>query len=109
MKRARSAVILLLLTHPLLAAAAPGMSQKTVPPKTAPPKTTAPSTGGATAAAPTLDLDGLSTRLKQTKAIGLMTKLSLKNQVDDLMDKFRRHYSGKSTPTCRIYAARTIC
>jgi hypothetical protein len=49
--------------------------------------------------APTLDLEALKTRLKQTKAIGLMTKLSLKNQVDDLLDEFRKHHSGNPTPT----------
>jgi hypothetical protein len=49
--------------------------------------------------APTLDLESLKIQLKQTKAIGLMTKLSLKNQVDDLLDKFRKHHSGNPTPT----------
>ena len=49
--------------------------------------------------APTLDLEALKIRLKQTKAIGLMTKLSLKNQVDDLLDEFRKHHSGNRTPT----------
>ena len=52
-----------------------------------------------TTAAPTLDLEALKTELKQTKAIGLMTKLSLKNQVDDLLDEFRKHHAGKPTPT----------
>jgi len=28
-----------------------------------------------------------------------MTKLTLKNQVDDLLDKFRAHHQGKATPT----------
>jgi hypothetical protein len=49
--------------------------------------------------APALDLETLKIQLKQTKAIGLMTKLSLKNQVDDLLDKFRKHHSGNPTPT----------
>ena len=44
---------------------------------------------------PTLDLTALKDQLKSTKAIGLMTKLSLKNQVDDLLDGFRDHYAGK--------------
>ena len=52
-----------------------------------------------TAAVAPLDLEALKTQLKQTKAIGLMTKLSLKNQVDDLLDKFKAHHSGKQTPT----------
>jgi hypothetical protein len=46
-----------------------------------------------------LDLEALKTRLKDTKAIGLMTKLSLKNQVDDLLDEFRKHHSGNPKPT----------
>jgi hypothetical protein len=46
----------------------------------------------------TLDLNGLKTELKETKAIGLFTKISLKNQVDDLLDQFRKHYQGKSKP-----------
>lgn len=50
-------------------------------------------------AASTLDLDALTTRLKQTKAIGLMTKLSIKNQFHDLLDEFRKHYAGKPLPT----------
>ena len=53
----------------------------------------------ASSAAATLDLEALKNQLKQTKAIGLMTKLSLKNQVDDLLDKFRKHHSGSPTPS----------
>jgi len=34
-------------------------------------------------------------RLRDTRAIGMMTKLSLKNQVDDLIDAFRDFYAGK--------------
>jgi len=70
---------------------------KTVPPATTKPQAAAPSK--ASPANPTLDLESLEARLKQTKAIGLMTKLSLKNQVDDLLDEFRRHHAGKPTPT----------
>ena len=29
----------------------------------------------------------------------MFTKLTLKNQVDDLLDKFRAHHAGKPTPT----------
>jgi len=43
-------------------------------------------------AAPTLDLTSLEQRLKDTRAIGVFTKLSLKNQVDDLLDDFRGFY-----------------
>jgi hypothetical protein len=58
------------------------------------------------AAAPPLDLAGLESRLRATKAIGVMTKLALKNQVDDLLDSFRSHYRGRSkTPLPELRAA----
>ena len=50
-------------------------------------------------AEPPLDLASLETRLKETKAIGLMTKISLKNQVDDLLNQFRAFYAGKLQTT----------
>jgi hypothetical protein len=69
-------------------------------PQPAPPKQAAATTPPKQpAAAPTLDLAALEARLKQTKAIGLMTKVSLKNKVDDLLDEFRQHHSGKPMPT----------
>jgi hypothetical protein len=45
--------------------------------------------------APPLDLASLEQRLKDTKAIGVLTKITLKNQVDDLLDQFRAFYQGK--------------
>jgi hypothetical protein len=51
----------------------------------------------ATTAAPSLDLNSLEQRLKDTRAIGLFTKLSLKNQVDDLLTQFRAFHARKST------------
>jgi hypothetical protein len=51
-------------------------------------------------ASPTLDLASLEQRLKDTKAIGVFTKLSLKNQVDDLLGELRAFHSGSAqTPT----------
>lgn len=50
-------------------------------------------------AAPPLDLKSLETRLKETKAIGMFTKLALKNQVDDLLDQFRAFYQGRHKTT----------
>jgi hypothetical protein len=47
------------------------------------------------ASAPALDLDALKARLRATKAIGVFTKISLKNKVDDLMKQFTEHYQGK--------------
>ena len=44
--------------------------------------------------APTLDLGSLEQRLKDTKAIGVFTKLSLKNQVDDLLGQLRAFHKG---------------
>ena len=46
-------------------------------------------------APPPLDLKSLETRLKETKAIGVFTKLTLKNQIDDLLDQFRAFYQGR--------------
>jgi hypothetical protein len=46
-----------------------------------------------------LDLKVLEQQLKETKAIGLMTKLSLKNQVDDLLAQFRAYYQGQLKAT----------
>jgi hypothetical protein len=43
---------------------------------------------------PTLDLAGLTARLRDTKAIGVLTKLALSNQVDDLLKLFRAHHLG---------------
>jgi hypothetical protein len=42
----------------------------------------------------TLDLNGLETRLRDTRAIGVLTKISLKNQVDALLDEFRHFHDG---------------
>jgi hypothetical protein len=47
---------------------------------------------------PALDLAGLERRLKDTHGIGLFTKLSLKNQVDDLLGAFRAFHGGQTQP-----------
>ena len=44
--------------------------------------------------APPLDLAKLRQELKDTKAIGLLSKLTLKNQMDDLLNRFRGYYQG---------------
>jgi hypothetical protein len=41
---------------------------------------------------PPLDVAALKARLRDTNAIGMFTKLALKNQVDDLLKEFRAHY-----------------
>ena len=42
-----------------------------------------------------LDLASLEQRIRETTAIGALTKITLKNQVDDLLDQFRKYYQGK--------------
>jgi len=75
--------------------ATPAPAKKPATPTTqATAKPAAPATRPASPK-PTLDLIALKEQLKSTKAIGIMTKLTLKNQVDDLLDGFRNHYAGK--------------
>ena len=64
---------------------------------------TAPETKPAVAAAASappkpapLDLNSLEQRLKDTRAIGVFTKLSLKNQVDDLLSELRDFHKGSA-------------
>jgi len=64
-----------------------------------PPKETPAPTLARPEAPPPLDLKSLETRLKETKAIGVFTKLALKNQVDDLVDQFRAFYQGRLKTT----------
>lgn len=51
-----------------------------------------PTPASAPAPQPTLNLADLELRLRETRAIGVFTKLSLKNQVDDLLKSFRDLY-----------------
>jgi hypothetical protein len=78
-----------------VSAAAPGAS---APAAHAASKESPPDTAKQQATPP-LDLALLETRLKETKAIGLMTKMALKNQVDDLLNQFRASYQGQPNPT----------
>ena len=52
-----------------------------------------------TPAPPALDLTSLEQRLRDTRAIGVFTKLSLKNQVDDLLAQFKAFHAGQTTVT----------
>lgn len=47
---------------------------------------------------PPLDLPSLEQRLRDTKAIGVFTKLSLKNQVDDLLGALKAFHAGQHNP-----------
>lgn len=78
-------------------AAAHAAIAKASAPKTARP--VAPAARKMPAAATTLDLDALTEQLKETKAIGFFTKITLRNQVNDLLDKFREYYQGNAKLT----------
>lgn len=100
MRRYSAVLLLIVLTASAAEARAASQNAKApaTKPQAAPPaKTTTPAPKATTTSA--LDLEALKTELKQTKAIGLMTKLSLKNKVDDLLDDFRKHHAGKTKPT----------
>jgi hypothetical protein len=78
-------------TAPKQAAPPPVASESKAQPAPAAPK------------APSLDLNSLEQRLKDTHAIGVFTKLSLKNQVDDLLDELRAfHKGGAKTPQSEL-------
>lgn len=90
---------------------APGAPEIVPPAAKAPPRvpapaeqvrkkdSVAPAPAKKPAAPPPLDLDSLEKRLRETEAIGVFTKLTLKNQVDDLLDRFRAHYQGRIKTT----------
>lgn len=91
---------------PKVPAATPPASAKSPVKPAAPPTKTQPPKKDGTApeaakpkAPPALDLTSLETRLKETKAIGVLTKIALKNQVDDLLDQFRAFYKGVAKTT----------
>jgi len=57
-------------------------------------------------AEPPLDMEALKARLRDTNAIGVFTKLALKNQVDDLLKQFRAHYlNGQKTSVAALRQA----
>ena len=78
-------------------AGAPAPSAKPPAPQVA--SEVAPPAAKAPAAGQALDLNTLKEQLKETKAIGFFTKITLKNQVDDLLDQFREYYQGKAKLT----------
>ncbi len=85
---------------PATAAPATAAPARAAPAPAAPaPAASAAAPGAKVEAAAHLDLKGLERRLRSTSAIGLFTKLALKNQVDDLLTKFRTYHGGKQPPT----------
>ena len=85
---------------PKAAAPKPPPVIATVPPPAprAVPRTAAPPVALQPAPAP-LDFKLLGTRLRETRAIGVLTKLSLKNQADDLVVAFRAYHKGQGKAT----------
>jgi hypothetical protein len=81
-------------------AAAPAPPPASVP--VAPPVATPPAVIAASVSTAPLDLVALKDRLRATKAIGVFTKLSLKNKVDDLMKQFAAHYQAKRPPIAEL-------
>jgi hypothetical protein len=77
----------------------PAAPPKAATPTTAPPKAPAAPVAAAPAKPPPLDLKALEQRLRGTEAIGVLTKLSLKNQVDDLVARFKSFHAGQRPPT----------
>jgi len=86
----------------------PGRSESTAsaaPQAAAPGGAAAGTAAGGSAArpapspAPALDLPSLEQRLRDTRAIGVFTKLSLKNQVDDLLGEFRAFHRRQAAVT----------
>ena len=82
-----------------LAAKTPAPAAPSKPPAAASKPPSAVAAAPATPATPPIDLKSLEVKLKESKAIGLMTKLSLKNQVDDLVAKFKAFHDGRRPPT----------
>jgi hypothetical protein len=80
-------------------ATAPAVAQPLLTVEPQAPEQPVAAEAAATPSTPELDLSGLEQRLRDTSAIGLFTKLSLKNQVDDLLAQFRAFYRGGSAST----------
>jgi len=74
------------------AAVQPAPAQASVP-------TPSPAPVAAKQATPPLDLKSLEARLRETSAVGVFTKISLKNQVDDLLNQFRAYHQRQTTTT----------
>ena len=70
----------------VVAPAAPATPELEPAPSLIPPSAASP------IATETLDFSSLVTRLRKTKAIGLRTKVAVKNESDELLDQFRAYH-----------------
>jgi hypothetical protein len=82
-----------------VAPASPAAAGKTAPDAASQSAAPAGKPAPARVGPPSLDLPALEQRLRDTRAIGVFTKLSLKNQVDDLLGQFRAYHKGQPKPT----------
>ncbi len=91
-----------------VAASSPHTTQAAKPVQSASGKTKIPPTpaGQSTArdsGVQPLNLSALTLRLRNTSALGVFTKLSLKNEVDDLLDALRAyHHHASTTPLSEL-------
>ncbi len=89
--------------RPRAATATPKKPPTKAPPLVVVAKVARPVAPAARVPDPPLDVAALKLRLKNTEAIGLFTKLALKNQVDDLLQQFRAHYlDGQTTSVAKL-------
>ena len=77
----------------------PAPKKESAAPAAAKPAPKKESAAPVTAKPAPMDLTLLEKRLKETPAIGVFTKLTLKNQVDDLLDQFKAYYQGRAKTT----------
>ena len=82
-------------TTPPPPASAASPTAKASEPKAPEPGATAP------AVVPPLDVQSLERQLKDTKAIGVFTKMALKNRVDDLLEQLGEYHRGKAKRTLK--------
>ncbi len=102
MEVACTAVLLLLMAGGAhLEQPAPASTAAPKPPTRQTTGKVTPPAAAAPAATTPLDLDLLEQRLRATRSIGFFTKVTLKNQIDDLLDLFRDYYQGKVKVTMK--------
>ncbi len=77
--------------QPAVAPRSPSLETTPAPPPPSPPDAPEPEARPEPANS-ALGLDALEARLRQTDALGFFTKLSLKNEIDDLLDDVRAYY-----------------
>jgi hypothetical protein len=64
-----------------------------------PMSTTSPSLAASETSVQTLDFSSLAKRLRKTRAIDLLTKVAVKNESDDLLERFRAYHAQAGTAT----------